>query len=820
MKDYSSGTQNSQEEQLNQSATTLDNILLAPVEFVIPEKSKGGRPRKQPGDPKAPYRYKTEEEKNKPKRSYRKSETKSTDQGSKWRDGLFKVKRAEYEAKLRYWLATTAFRCIARKKGESSTLSVVCSCLHGYVGDSMVVPERFIEILSEWNMGGKVFPPWNFDVNCDPEDSWWRVFVVAVLCVFSEIILNRKITSGKKVGEGRLQLFYRALSQIEMLAELLLYGGWQVEERCATEASRTINSKTHKGLQAELAAYLDKLDEYAHYIIRNYYSDVYGKLSVSQRQNVADRIEQVRIKGKIGKTGRTDFSHSEKPNYLYNTPSTPPHTNTVENVASVSPLIGDIAVVAKGTAQSEINNSIPQLLKEVSETISKLSSWVVKQSGELGVKAVPSLPQGFVYPLGSPRFVLTFNTAQVWGDKKALQLEKLNTVPLLPIQDCLTSFTTYGGTWGDGRCCYIPPTTVQYAGFSFRTMQDHEPDKASSEYIRKAFRTYVNREEFREVATGNSFAEVVRLIKSEVLKAHTECYRLMLERGFPYQVEFDMVSKEFRYALGLREKLKSEKNHLEDCLNYASESSEYNRLTSEIEDVKASKDKLTDCLANARAFLKLLSQYRPDDLKMMLPAITVNGPVRIHDEEDDKYGKRRWKPRKNVRKAESDTIRLSGVVSVDLDKIPAEAVESVRMKLAESGLFSIIMRTASGTGFWALARYDRIVFGSDGTGGWDEECGWENAKSAIQCWIAELGLESYMDRSCWDKRRFRFLCYDPDCFFDEKNVCQLQPHPRAACFNRQRYTMESEDGSQITVASPFIREEMKWNDEDVSNEPA
>jgi len=739
-----------------------------------------------------------------------------------------RLRQIKAERELREYLDTKAPLCLMGHQGDGSRefMSTLHYTLRRWCSTTKVTFERWLEMIIEWN--NKLQDPFHLATEiggCAFDDSFWRKVTEVLLTVAAETVPEEREYRRTlqlpghhdRIGEQRLYMFYSYIENLYYLFHTLGYGHVRrvvvntTADRCPSLPLAV------RLIRAEIANNIHRLGDYMAESRVTHYREQNTESNTGYRfHRVEKRIEALRAGSvyspavtpttpSIATTSLTQ--HSEKqlplparhlPEFKFNDIS-PVNLKEEYSDNALSPI--------SKVVESPVISAFDSLLNEI---ISVCSFPIM-----VGPPLSDSCPSNLsntspltVSSRGSPlRFEFTEQFARDWIARKELQREKLRTIPLLNIQDCLTSITSIGGYWNENKGEYTLPKSVQYDGFNSRD-------------IPTWFRNYVD-EYYPDVATAVSYTEPLRMILGNDLESMTEahriakqappkayCYSSPAERHRQQRDSVSSLREQVYKAKQMRDRLKleiddrrAERGWLEK------ENPEYVRLTFEIDTLDLYRGNLLSDLPHWRARLKELGSCQANSIKMSLPACTANGPVRVHHSKGPDY-RGKEKLHTNVRWREDAAILLSGVVSVDLDNIPTDKMEEVRTKLIKSSLASIIFKTASGNGYWVLARYDRDVFG------WDE-AGWHQAQSDLINWIHALGLGKYLDYSCTDKSRYRILCHDPDCFYDEFNTCQLRPlFQRPAKSEVPAETETETDGiAGFKYVSPFHREENIWDED-------
>jgi hypothetical protein len=104
----------------------------------------------------------------------------------------------------------------------------------------------------------------------------------------------------------------------------------------------------------------------------------------------------------------------------------------------------------------------------------------------------------------------------------------------------------------------------------------------------------------------------------------------------------------------------------------------------------------------------------------------------------------------------------NGIVCVDCDWL-YDSLPTVKKRLIESGLCSLVGTSARGIGLYAMIRYDKNRYrGSSG---------FHAAREAVWAAVRGMGLEP--DTTCSNTSRRRFLAHDPELWLDESDTARL-----------------------------------------------
>jgi len=555
-------------------------------------------------------------------------------------------KQSAAEANLKKFLAKKAFPCRQGQKGSLDTLSVIVGTFHSFCGTSKVVPQLFVQILTEW---GTALPePWRVEKECHAADSWWRKFSLACFDIFATLVTG-KTRDGRKLGGNGASRMYRTVSLVELWHYLHFHDPaatyWRNHAICR-ERQKTVHNE-FETMRRELAVNSTRLSSFLRETLNAYFREPFEDILKipPRRDRLEERIINLENCKSLTDARLIPIGSAQFP--YFPTVASSPHvvSGLIRPLTHTPPQI-KIATTGRrqGIEKAEITQQFKEQTREKADAlITRILVWINHPPwniihDEYGFEYVGSNELPTRHPDGS----LNLTHPDVFAH--------VLTSSFLPIRDYPISFFT-PARWSDKTLQIQPGATAALQGFS----------KSSS----SLFKTFIQKE-FRYTVCAVPLSRAVEMIrKDELLKSQTaelrEQVRIEQEWFGGDRVE---NAKEWQKSIlcGLIDR---DKKNTEERQRYR---------------------RLAECL--------------PENIKLGLPSIMPSGWAIPYDHCVNGHFI------VNDRKVSDEAMIPNGIVCIDLDRL-GDSLPAARKRLIESGLCSLVATSARGSGLYVMVRYDK-----------------------------------------------------------------------------------------------------------------
>lgn len=672
--------------------------------------------------------------------------------------GLYDIqKQRDGETELHVFLSTQAFPCREDHHGSGETLAVITGCFHRFCGVSKVSPRTFVEILTKWAM--ELPEPWLIEKECSAGDSWWRKFSLASLDVFATLITGT-YRKGRRLGGSQESQMYRMVSVVELWHYLRFRDSassyWQsyvCERECQKNPSQLSNFETWR---RELAANTTRLGSFLRGVLKDHFANPFEEIQT--KPNRRDILE-----GRIANIERQESSSIV----------------TVSQSTAADDLAGLVSVIE--TSEEWENNLIkplpvPRREEQVAENEEKGGKLIAEGLGQDQVlvsssnSAVPSVfaeqpkmlevTKTSFHPVA---FLLMRPETNTYDDRKESEPHRtpesqcqsvisaysdpgyIQTAWRRPLIDFLSAPTSMfnRGRWNRFKMDFIPLKSVRFNGHDDRTDSTSCCFPMASVVLNTLFDWVPDTEKIR--------------------KAYRSEFESFGGNARNYDMGVERLRSDWRDVLDQERRIECLNRECHAC--YVSNPTCYQDLLAQLEGESTKLTSMRNELAAKIRELRKVAEQLPNILKHRMKAFTPSCfvyPRQFYVQ----HGFR--SSLEFVRYLNREQVCENGLIHVDLDLHNADKAAVAKERLADSGLFSMVAISVSGTGVYGISRYDRNYYG------W-EETGFTTALQTLWCSAEKLGYgrENGLDVSCKDVTRRRFGSGDPTAFVDWSGECQL-----------------------------------------------
>ena len=196
---------------------------------------------------------------------------------------------------------------------------------------------------------------------------------------------------------------------------------------------------------------------------------------------------------------------------------------------------------------------------------------------------------------------------------------------------------------------------------------------------------------------------------------------------------------------------------------------------------------LRDVITEIRSLLAVGREDEANQLKLQLPSFSIHGWASLYSTSREyiaEDGRKKPYPTWFNRRVTDQSINLNGLVNIDIDNLEDWMVPVLKKMMIVSGIFAVVFTTVSGKGLCGVVKYSRskmeaehLTFADVFRKLMDQMATWTFSGVGADTMTYCLGGSNpvngkrFLDYSCCNPARRRFIAYDPELFVDTTGSC-------------------------------------------------